>query len=93
MKKTKLLMVFAILFIVQSCAVHHPLNGHRGSRHGGHISIHSGVSIHGGHYGHHGHHDNVLGALIVGGIIGHILTEAAHDEAEEANEPQTPETN
>jgi len=90
MKKVKILMVFTILFVVQSCAVHHPLNSHRDSRHNGHISIHSGVSIHGGNYSHHG---NLLGALIVGGIIGHMLTEAAHDEAKEIHEPQPPETN
>lgn len=99
MSKIRLCIVLLILFFVQSCAVHHPLSGHRSTMHGGHIAIHTVVSLYGGHYGHYRSHGNILGALIIGGIIGHILTEAVHDEAEKLSETeklgelQSPESN
>jgi len=52
-----------------------------------HYSAHSGYGRHGhvsvGVHGHGHGGGEVLGALIVGGIIGHVLTEAAQEEKQE----------
>lgn len=60
---------FGLLLILSGCSTHYAVDGH----HGSHVS----VGVHG-----HGHGNGALGALIVGGVIGHVLTEAAHDQAE-----------
>ena len=74
------------LMLSSSCASHH--SGHHRSGHHGHYPPVSGhVSIHSGHHGDGG---VILGALILGGLIGHVITEASHeqDAAHEAKKTQ-----
>jgi len=69
-----LIVVPALLFTT-ACSTHYSVSGHSHRHHRSHVSV--GVHGHG-----HGHGGNVLGALIIGGIVGHALT-AASQEAEE----------
>lgn len=70
---TSILFVPVLVFI-SACSTHYSASSH----HYRHSHSHVSVGVH-GHY--HGG-GRVLGALIVGGIIGHMLTEAAHHEEE-----------
>ena len=78
-----LLLAPALIFIT-ACSSHY--SAHHGGYHGhrGHVSV--GVHGHG-----HGRGANVVGALVVGGIIGHLLTEASHDK-HESRRAAVPET-
>lgn len=64
------ILVVPVLVFISACSTHYSASSHH-HRHG-HVS----VGVHGHH---HGKGATVLGALIVGGIIGHMLTEAAHE--------------
>ncbi|MDH5433601.1 MAG: hypothetical protein OEY19_06615 [Gammaproteobacteria bacterium] len=65
----RLLFIFVVLNLVSGCVAH------VGTGTGG---THVGVGVHGEVRG----GKNVVGALIVGGLIGHALTEAAHENEE-----------
>ncbi|TQV87716.1 hypothetical protein [Aliikangiella coralliicola] len=69
-----LLLAPALIFIT-ACSTHYSASSHHGYHHGhrGHVSV--GVHGHG-----HSRASDVVGALVVGGIIGHLLTEASHDD-------------
>ena len=56
-----------------ACSSHYSVAGH-GNGHG-HSNGHVSVGVHGS-----GKVKNVVGALLVGGMIGHLLTEQANDE-------------
>ncbi len=72
MKILNTALVAPLLLLITACSSHYSAHGghHRGHHHRSHVSV-------GVHSGHHGG-AAVLGALIVGGVIGHILTEEAH---------------
>lgn len=76
MKFPTTLLAAPVLLFLTACSSHYSA-GHRHGyghhSHGGHVS----VGVHGGHHGRGG---AVIGALIVGGVIGHLLTEAAQNE-------------
>lgn len=58
------------LLLLSGCAGHYSTSSHHGS-YG--YSNHIGVGIHT-----HGRGNQVLGALVVGGVIGHLLTKSAN---------------
>ncbi len=81
MNKNYSLILVPVLLFITACSSHHRMgHGHRHYR--SHVSV-------GVHSGHHMSGGDVVGALIVGGIIGHILTEAAHDDEPHSNHVHT----
>lgn len=74
MKKVISLVLTPFLLLITACSTHYSAS--TGGYYRGHNHVSVGVS---------GHHSsgNVLGALIVGGIIGHLITEAAEGSERE----------
>ena len=68
------LLMAPLLVLTTACSTHYSASSH----HGYHGHRHGGVSVGVSGHGHGG--GELLGALIVGGIIGHALTEAAEEE-------------
>lgn len=66
----------ALILLLSSCAGHYSASSHYNSRYG--YSNHVGVGIHT-----HGRGSQVLGALAVGGLIGHLLTKSAENKKRE----------
>lgn len=76
MKINPSLIAVPVLFFTTACSTHYSVSGHSHRHHRSHVSV--------GVHGHsHGSAGNVLGALIIGGLIGHALTEASHEKEEE----------
>lgn len=71
MKISVSLLFAPILMLTTACSSHYSASSY--GHHRGHVS----VSLHGGHHSSSG---DVLAALIVGGVIGHLLTEEAHKD-------------
>ena len=83
--KLSLLFLPLIIFL-SACSGHYAADSH-GYYQGGHYGGHHGsvsVGLHG-----HGKGAALVGALIVGGIIGHALTEASQREADAQRSSQT----
>ena len=76
MKFTYSFLAVPIVLMLSACSSHYSASSHHGYNHHrhGHVSV--------GFHGHHGRGANVLGALVVGGVIGHILTEASRQESQ-----------
>ena len=72
------LIIAPLVIFLTACSTHYSASGHSHRHHSSHVSV--------GYHGHGG--GKVLGALVVGGIIGHILTEAAHED-EVTHSPRT----
>lgn len=74
MKMPITVLVAPLLLTLTACSSHY-------SAHSGHHRGHHGhISVHGGHHG----GAAVVGALIVGGVIGHILTEEANQKKQDS---------
>ena len=73
MKLPVSLFVVPILIFTTACSSHYSVSSHHHARHHGHVSV--GVHSHS-----RGDGAKVLGALIVGGLIGHALSEANKEE-------------
>lgn len=74
MKKILSLIFTPCLLLITACSTHYSVSS--GGYYRGHNRVSVGVSGH--------NSGNVLGALIVGGVIGHLLTESANEaETEE----------
>jgi hypothetical protein len=73
MKFTVSLLVAPILVFTTACSSHYSVSNHGHGHHRNHVS----VGVHGSSHGNAG---GVIGALIVGGVIGHLLTEEANHE-------------
>ena len=71
MKLSLSLILAPLIIFLTACSTHYSASSHHGHHRHGHVSV--------GVHGHHGGGE-VLGALIVGGIIGHMLTEASQEE-------------
>ena len=69
MKHISSFLALPIAIILIGCSTHYAVSDHGHRHHRSHVSV--------GVHGHsHGHGGEVLGALIVGGLIGHALSEA-----------------
>jgi hypothetical protein len=75
MKLSASFLFAPIILLTTACSSHYAVSNH-GHGHG-HRSNHVSVGVHGSSHGNAG---SVLGALIVGGVIGHILTEEANND-------------
>lgn len=78
MKFSYSLLVAPVIIMLSACSSHYSASSHHGynnHRHG-HVSV--GINGH-----HRGRAGNLLGALVVGGVIGHLLTEASKKENSE----------
>lgn len=83
MNKKLISLAALITLFTQSCAMHHPVASYHSGIHHNQVSVYSNyhrrVDFHGSYHGHLG---TFLGPLILGGIIGHILTVSSdHDNA------------
>ncbi|MET1254559.1 hypothetical protein [Aliikangiella maris] len=88
MKFAYSLIAVPIIIFLSACSSHYSVSSHHGyhgHRHGhGHVSVHSR---------HHVRGSDVLGALIVGGVIGHVLTEASHQREQHSSSHNSPPHN
>ncbi len=73
--RTISLSLAPILLLITACSSHYSVSSHSHRHHRSHVSV--GVHGHGG--------GEVLGALIVGGIIGHALSEASENKSHDHN--------
>jgi len=73
MKFSVTLLLAPILMFTIACSPHYSVSNHGHRHHRSHVS----VGVHGNVHSDAG---SVIGALIVGGVIGHILTEEANSE-------------
>ncbi len=69
------ILLVPVLLLTSACSTHYSASSHHRYGHGsGHVSV-------GGHGSHHSRGGELLGALIIGGIVGHLLTEASEQES------------
>jgi len=80
------IIVAPIILLTSACSTHYAVSNHHGHHrsHNNHVS----VGVHGNHHG-----GNVVGALVVGGIIGHLLTEDANSRSNETTRIQSVDDN
>lgn len=67
--------IFAVIVLLftTACSTHYSVHGHSHPHHRGNVTV--------GVHGHsHGRAGAVLGALVVGGVIGHMISEASDDD-------------
>ncbi|WP_444997210.1 hypothetical protein [Aliikangiella sp. IMCC44359] len=76
MKFAYSLLVVPLVITLSACSTHYRASSHHGYKH--HRHGHVSVGVHGHHHGRGG---SILGALVVGGVIGHLLTEAHKKDA------------
>jgi hypothetical protein len=72
MKRNYSLILLPFLLFLTACSSHYRASSHH-HRHHNHVSL----GVHS-----HSNSGKVLGALLIGGLIGHALSEAAHDHDE-----------
>jgi hypothetical protein len=87
MKLYASLVIVPLLLVTTACSSHYSASSHAHARgHNSHHDRHSHSRHHSSHVsiGVNSHHrgGKLLGALIVGGLIGHAITEASHDHDE-----------
>lgn len=71
MKATVVTLLLVASLVIPSTSFARSGYGHHG---GGHYEYNHHWS------GHHGHHDSIAGALVVGGILGHVIAERMYRE-------------
>ena len=76
MKHLSSILALPIAIFLAGCSTHYSVSDHGHRHHRSHVSV--------GVHGHsHGRGGEVLGALIIGGIIGHALSEANEQDERE----------
>ncbi|MGX5202856.1 hypothetical protein [Aliikangiella sp. IMCC44632] len=73
MKRNYSLLLLPVLLLLTACSSHYRASSHHHHRHHSHLS----VGVHG-----HSNAGKVLGALLIGGLIGHAISEAGHEHDE-----------